>query len=72
MGWVQITPGVTLNNVTPPNNLLYNSYFKNLIVKFHVLYVLNNHANIHINLMLFTIRSINSSFMHYFKLQKID
>ena len=24
MGWVQVTPGVTLSNVTPPNNLLLN------------------------------------------------
>ena len=23
-GWVQVTPGVTLSNVTPPNNLLLN------------------------------------------------
>ena len=35
MGWVQLTPSVTLNNVTPPNNLLYNSYFENLIVELH-------------------------------------
>ena len=27
---------------------------------------------IHTNRMLFTIRSINSSFMHYFKLQKFE
>ena len=26
---VQVTPGVTLSNVTPPNNLLLNSYFEN-------------------------------------------
>ena len=23
-GWVQVKPGVTLSNVTPPNNLLLN------------------------------------------------
>ena len=40
MSEVQVTPGVTLSNVTPPNNLLLNSYFKNHIVKLHVLYVL--------------------------------
>ena len=28
MGWFQVTPGVTLNNITPSNNLLLNSYFK--------------------------------------------
>ena len=27
MGWVQITPDVTLSNVTLLNNLLLNSYF---------------------------------------------
>ena len=24
-GWVQVTPGVTLNNITPLNNLLLNT-----------------------------------------------
>ena len=66
--WVQVTPGVTLSNVTPPNNLLMNLYFENFIVGLHVLYLLNMHINFHINWMLFTIRSIYSSFMHYFKL----
>ena len=37
----------------------------------HILFVLNMHANFHTNWILFTIRSINSSFMHYFKLQKL-
>ena len=40
-----VTLGITLNNVTPPNNLLFNSYFENLTVKLNVLYVLNMHAN---------------------------
>ena len=39
-------PGVTLNNVTPPNNLLLNSYFENLSVE---LCILNMHANFHDN-----------------------
>ena len=68
MGWIQVTPNVTLNNVTPLNNLLLNSYFKNSTVGLHVLYVFNMHTNFHVNGMLFTIRSRNSSFMHYFKL----
>ena len=72
MGWVQRTPDVTLSNVTPSNNLLQNSYFENLTVKLHVLYVLNIHANFHVNWMLYTIQSINSYFMHYFKLQKLE
>ena len=47
-----------------------NLYFENSTVGLHVLYVLNIHANFHTNWMLFTIQSINSSFMYYFKLQK--
>ena len=35
MSWIQVTPGVTLNNFTPSNNLLLNSYFENLIVGLH-------------------------------------
>ena len=34
--------GVTLSNVTPSNNLLWNSYFENPTVE---LYVINKHAN---------------------------
>ena len=71
MGWVQVTPSITLSNVTPFNNLLLNSYFENTTVELHVLYILNMHANFHVNWMLFTIQSINSSFMYYFKLQKL-
>ena len=55
MSYVQVTLSVTLNNVIPPNDLLLNSYFKNLTVKLHVLYVLNMHANFHANGMLFTL-----------------
>ena len=72
MGWVQVTPGVTLSNVISSNNLLWNLYFENLIIELHVLYVLSIHANFYINWMLFTIRSVNSFFMHYFKLQKFE
>ena len=32
MDWVQLKPSVTLSNVTPPNNLLYNSYFENFTI----------------------------------------
>ena len=72
MGWVQVTPGITLSNVTSSNNLLINLYFVNSTFGLHVLYVLNMHANFHTNRMLFTIRFINSSFMHHFKLQKLE
>ena len=68
MGWVQVTPGVTLNNATPSNNLLLSSYFKNLTIGLHVLYVFNMHANFYINQMLFTIQFINLYFMQYFKI----
>ena len=70
LDWVQVTPGITLNNVTPPNNLLLNSYFKIFTIELYVLYVLNMHTNINVNQLLFTIRSINSHFIHYFKLKK--
>ena len=72
MGWVQVTSSVTLSNVTTPNNLLLNSYFENLTVGLHILYIFNMHANFVTDQMLFTIRSINSYFMQYFKLQKLE
>ena len=63
MGWVQVTIGVILSSVTPLNNLLLNSsYFGNLVVGLHVLYVFNMHANFYTNWMLFTISSINTFF----------
>ena len=49
-----------------------NSYFKNYTVGLYVLYFLNIHTNIHANQLLFIIRSINSNFIHYFKLQKFE
>ena len=63
---------VTLRNITSPNNLLLNSYVENPTVELHVLYVFNMHTNFHVNQMLFTIRSRNSYFMYYFKLQKLE
>ena len=63
MGWIQVTHGVTLRNVTPPNNLLLNSYFENITIGLHILYVFNMRANFYTNQILFTIRSINSYFM---------
>ena len=53
-------------------HLLLNSYFGNLTIGLHVLYVFNMHANFYANQMLFTILSINSFFIHYFKLQKLE
>ena len=68
--WIQVTPDVTLNNVTLLNNLLLNSYFENPTVKLHILYVFNMHANFHANRI--TFQFTNSFFMHYFKLQKLE
>ena len=45
--------GVTLSNVTPPNNLLLNSYFENLTVEFHYLYVFHIHVNLTMDLSKF-------------------
>ena len=59
MGWVQVTPSVTLINITPTDNLLFNLYFENTTVELHVLYVLKIHAKFHANQIQFTIRSIN-------------
>ena len=36
MSWVQVTPIVTLNNVTPSNNLLMNLYFENSTAGFFI------------------------------------
>ena len=49
-----------------------NLYFENSTVGLHVLYILNNHSNFYVNRMLFIIRYINSSFIHYLKLQKLE
>ena len=51
MGWIRVILHVTLSNVKPPNNLLFNSYFENSTIKLYVLYVLNMHANFHANRM---------------------
>ena len=72
MSWIQVTPSVILSNVIPSNNLLLNSYFENLTVGLHVLYIFNMHAKFYTNQMLFTIRFINSYLMQYFKLQKLE
>ena len=44
-----------------PDNLLLNSYFENLTVKLHGLYVLNVYTYFYNNQMLFIIQSITSS-----------
>ena len=59
---VQVTPSITLSNVTLSNNLLLNSYFKNHIIELYILYNLNVHVNFRSSQMLFTIQPINSFF----------
>ena len=41
----RVTLGVTLNNITPPINLLLNSYFENLTIELYVFYIFNMHVN---------------------------
>ena len=64
--FIRVTPGI------PPNNLLMNLYFDNSTIGLHILFVLNMYANFHTYRILFIIWFINSSFMHYFKLQKLE
>ena len=45
--------GVTLLRVTPPNNLLLNSYLENITVEFHYLYVFHIHVNLTMDLSKF-------------------
>ena len=58
------------------SNFSYISFlgvnFENLIVKFHVPYVLNMHIKFHSNQILFTIWSTNLFFIYNFRIQKID
>ena len=70
--WMLIKVNYKLMGVMPPNNFFLNSYSENLTIELHDLYVLNMHVNFHSNQMLFTIWYINSSFMHYFKLQELE
>ena len=63
---------VILSNITSLDKLLLNSCFRNLTFKLHVLYILNMHANFHANRILFTISSINTFLMYYFKLQTLE
>ena len=49
MDWIQVTSSLTLSNVTPTNYLLLNSYFENLTIGLHGLYILKMHANFYNN-----------------------
>ena len=54
-GWIQVTPDITLSNVTISNNLLMNLYFDNSTIGLHILFVLNMYANFHTYRILFII-----------------
>ena len=53
-------------------NKIITVIFENLIVEFHVPYVLNMHINFRSNQMIFTIWLINFFFIHNFRLQKLE
>ena len=48
------------------------TYFENLTIELHVLYVLKTHVKFHVNQMLFIIRFINLFFKYKFILQKLE
>ena len=52
------------------NNFLLNLYFKNFTVRLYVLYV--ETCILYVIPLLFIIRFINSYFIHYFKLKKLE
>ena len=56
-------------------NFSYISFFfvnfENLIIEFHVSYVLNMHIKFHSNRILFTFRPINLFFIHNFRSQTL-
>ena len=52
----------SLQTLTKKINM--TTYFENLTVGLHVLYVLNIHVKFHSNRILFTIKSINLFFIH--------
>ena len=54
------------------NKINFTTYFKNLTVKLHVLYVLNIYIKFCVKWILFTIWFINLYFLQNFKLQKLQ
>ena len=47
------------------------TYFENLTIELHVLFVFKTHIKFHANQMLLIIRFINLFFMYNFRLQKL-
>ena len=48
------------------------TYFENVTIGLHILYVLNTNVKFHVNRMLFIIQFISLVFTHNFKLQKLE
>ena len=69
--YIYIYNSKSLSNIKQLYNFLLNLYFENSIIGLHVLYFLKMYTNFDISWIFFNIRSINSSFMHYFKLQRL-
>ena len=65
--YIYIYNSKSLSNIKQLNNFLLNLYFENSIIRSH-----DMHTNFHVSWIFFTILSINLSFMHYFKLQKLE
>ena len=47
------------------------TYFENLVIELHILYVLTTYVKFHANQMQFIIQSTNLFFMHNFRLQNL-
>ena len=59
MGWVKVTPSVTLNNITPLNIFKLNVNFDKFTVRLHCLYILSMLTNFKDNQRLIAMSSIN-------------
>ena len=59
MGWVKVTPSVTLNNITPFNIFLLDAKFDKSTVKLHYLRIFSILAKFQGDQRLIVISSIN-------------
>ena len=66
MSWVQVTPGVTLSDITKLNNLLLDANFDKSTIGLYYIHILSMLAKFHGDQRLIAILSINclnSSFL---------
>ena len=61
MSWVQVTPSVTLSNITPLNIFKLNVNFNKFTVRLHCLYILSMFTNFKDNQISIAMSSINYS-----------